>query len=228
MTESDKRTPVKSKLILVRHGETDNNAYALLTGQLEIPLNERGREQARAAGKALDDQKIDKVYSSNLTRAFETAVLALSASSQNQHLKDQVEQRSEIIEFDMGAYAGQVKSTGSDSNNWWKILKYEQPLPGGESMQDVFERVNHMFRREVLPRLQRGETVMIVAHSGILRVFDYVLGFELPLREGDTVPQKNKIPNAEPLIIDFENGQVKCAYYSGGSLQTPRLPKIGL
>src|SRR5579871_2334109 len=62
-----------TRLIAVRHGETAWNVEARLQGQLDIPLNDRGREQARRAALSLADERPDVVISSDLARAQATA-----------------------------------------------------------------------------------------------------------------------------------------------------------
>ena len=89
----------RGTLVLFRHGETDHNAESLMTGWLDVPLNAVGVEQAKEAGRTISLFHFDKVYSSTLQRAFNTAVLALEASNTQQHLKTKngwaVEQRDE-------------------------------------------------------------------------------------------------------------------------------------
>src|SRR5919202_1858421 len=61
------------ELLLIRHGQSTANATGVWQGQMEFPLSEEGREQARLAGRALAGERIDAIYSSPLGRAFETA-----------------------------------------------------------------------------------------------------------------------------------------------------------
>ena len=61
------------RIYVTRHGQTDLNAKKLMQGRSDYPLNETGREQARAAREKLKDIKFDAVYSSPLSRAVETA-----------------------------------------------------------------------------------------------------------------------------------------------------------
>ena len=60
-------------ITLVRHGETDYNLRKLTQGQLDVPLNDVGRNQATLAGIALQNLTFNDIYSSDLSRAFETA-----------------------------------------------------------------------------------------------------------------------------------------------------------
>ena len=65
--------PEPQELVLIRHGESTANATGVWQGQLEFPLSEEGRRQARLAGRALAGEAFDGLYSSPLSRAYETA-----------------------------------------------------------------------------------------------------------------------------------------------------------
>src|SRR6185295_14168776 len=78
--------PTKGKLVLFRHGETWYSRNHWLTGWRDIGLTPDGEEQARNCGRMLAGIHFDKVFSSDLGRAFNTAALALEYSGSNQHL----------------------------------------------------------------------------------------------------------------------------------------------
>jgi probable phosphoglycerate mutase len=65
--------PGATRIIAVRHGETAWNVETRIQGQLDIGLNEKGRWQAQQAARALAEERLDAVYSSDLSRAFDTA-----------------------------------------------------------------------------------------------------------------------------------------------------------
>ncbi|MBI3441664.1 MAG: histidine phosphatase family protein [Proteobacteria bacterium] len=197
----------KAKLVILRHGQTEHNKKTLMTGQLDIPLTTVGEEQARAAGKLIGNIRFDKVYSSNLSRAFNTAALALESSGTQVHLlnKDgswQIEQRREIAELDTGLFTGRDHRTDPEIINYKR--DYHTPLPGGESEEQLVTRVQKFFDTEVMPRLARGENVLVVAHAGILRVIGIVLGFEEVPETIWTV--KKHTPNAAPTVYNYEGG----------------------
>jgi 2,3-bisphosphoglycerate-dependent phosphoglycerate mutase len=212
MTES-----IKGRLVILRHGQTGHNVQHLMTGQLDVPLSEAGEEQAREAGRLLSPIIFDKVYSSTLSRAFNTAALALKHAETQIRLMNedgtwQIEQRSEIIEQHSGDFTGRNHKTDPDVLAWQRT--YDTPLPGGESDRQVVERVNAFYQNEILPRMKQGETVLVVAHAGVLRAFDIVLGFEDIPEDGIwTARKKKRIPNATPLVVEFENGQITGSYH---------------
>ncbi|MBU6474696.1 MAG: histidine phosphatase family protein [Alphaproteobacteria bacterium] len=205
-----------AKLVILRHGQTDYNAKHLMTGQRDIPLNKTGEAQARQAGGLVRDIRFDKVYSSTLSRAFNTAALVLESSGTQKHLQDgdsgfRIERRAEIIEMDNGDYTGRCKD---DPDVAALILKSDHvPWPGGESVDDVVARVRKFYEAELLPRLEKGENVMVVAHNVVLRAFEIVLGAETP-------GVKRKIPNAAPAVFEYADGALKRFYYPEAP-QTP-------
>src|SRR4051812_27900312 len=106
-----KASPKKASLVILRHGQTDYNEKHLSTGHRDIPLNETGKAQADAVGALIKAPRFDKVYSSPLSRAFNTAARALKASSTQSHLQNtdgswKIEKRAEIIELDAGDFTG--------------------------------------------------------------------------------------------------------------------------
>lgn len=202
----------KGTLVIFRHGETEYNKNHLMTGHTDVPLTARGEEQAREAGKLIQNLRFDHAYSSNLSRAFNTASLALSQTTQNAHLKKpdgtwHVVQDADIIEADAGDFTG--RNHKKDPEILAFTRTYEKPLPGGESPKQVVERVNRFFEREVLPKLERGENVLVVCHAGIVRAFDYVLGTEKIPADGGSNPNKKRIPNATPTVYEYEDGKLK-------------------
>lgn len=198
----------KATLVILRHGQTEYNKQHLMTGQRDVPLTEVGEDQARAAGALVSHIRFDKVYSSHLSRAFNTAALAMESSTTQMHLLNedgtwQIEQREAIAEMHAGDFTGRSHKTDPEIIQW--VRQHDVPLPGGESEKQVVERVQRFFDEDVLPRLQKGENVLIVAHAGILRMFDIVLGIEEPSTDS-LMTRKRRIPNAAPHVYEYEHG----------------------
>jgi len=195
-----------AKLVLMRHGETDQNRLRLMTGQLDIPLNKIGEEQARAAGPLIKDIPFDKAYSSTLSRAFNTAALALKAAGQD----IPIEQRKEIVEGDSGEFTGRNIDTDPEVKKFVRL--YDTAPPGGESDKQLVARVQKFFDEEVLPRLKRGENVLVVSHSGTVRAFDIALGLYPAPPDGTPWPTRRSVPNAGPSVHEYEDGVLKKSY----------------
>lgn len=200
----------KGTLVLFRHGQTEYNKLQYLTGLHDVALTQEGEEQARTAGRSIGKYIFDKVYSSTLSRAFNTARLALEACGTNAHLKNtdgtwNIEQRTEIVEADSGDFTARNKFTDPE------ILayphRYDVPLPNGESDQQMVARVRKFYEEELVPRLERNETVLVVSHSGIMVAFDIVMGLK-PEPVEDIWSNRSKVPNAAPLVFEYSNGKI--------------------
>lgn len=202
----------KGTLVIFRHGQTDYNKNHLMTGQTDVPLTALGEEQAREAGRLIEGMRFDHAYSSTLSRAFNTAALALSQTTSNPHLKKadgawHIVQDVDIIEAHTGAFSGRCYKTDPEILAFKRT--FDKPLPGGESQKQVVERVGRFFENEVLPKLMQGENVLVVCHAGIVRAFDFVLGTEEVPADGGGNPTKKRIPNATPTVYEYEDGKLK-------------------
>lgn len=192
----------KARLVIVRHGETDYNVKRIMTGQRDIPLNATGEEQARAAGGMIRDIRFDKVYSSSLRRAFNTAVIMLETAGTQAHLCGAdgaflIEKRQDLVEMDNGDYTGRCKDEPDVAARL--AASDTVPWPGGESVEDVVARVQKFYDEELMPRLLRGENVLVAAHHVVLRAFEIVLGVEKP-------GMRRTVPNAVPAVCEYEDG----------------------
>lgn len=200
----------KGTLVLFRHGQTPYNLLHYMTGLHDVDLTETGEEQAREAGRRIEGFVFDKAYASTLKRAFNTAALALENSATNDHLRKadggwDIEKRGEIVEADSGDFTARNKLTDPE------ILafphKYDVPLPNGESDRQMVERTRKFYEEELMPRLERGETVLVVSHSGIMAAFEIVAGLK-PEPEEDIWSNRHGIPNATPVVYEYEDGKL--------------------
>ena len=158
-------------VLLARHGETDDNVARRFQGHRDPPLNERGREQARALGDALRGEGIRELWSSPLRRAHETAEIAGRALG----LEPRVDAR--LMEVDVGDWAGrlyeELATDDPDLFAEWRAGSPDFRFPGGESLGEHGERV-----AEVLTEIAgRAELpVLVVCHGGVIREAHRVLG----------------------------------------------------
>jgi broad specificity phosphatase PhoE len=147
------------RLYLVRHGRTAGNTVRYV-GWGDEPLDEVGREQARALAAALADEPIDVVYSSSLRRALDTARPLADAHGAPLHVRD------ELREIDYGEYQDVLKA---ERKLKLKRNHRTERMPGGESLRDVFDRVA-VVRAEVETERRAGRNVAVVAHFWSLRM----------------------------------------------------------
>lgn len=197
-------------LVVLRHGQTDYNKQHLNTGHVDVPLNANGEAQADELGQLIKTPKFDKVYSSPLQRAFNTAARALKSSGTQNQLKNadgtwQIEKRPELIELDAGIFTGARNLPGDPGG---KPYAYDERIPGGESIKDVVERVRKFYESDILPRINRGENVLVSGHYFIVMAFEIMLGLREP-PTGDPSEPHIRVPNASPLVLTFEDGVLK-------------------
>jgi 2,3-bisphosphoglycerate-dependent phosphoglycerate mutase len=219
---------VKGTLILLRHGQTTYNAEQRMAGHADVPLTPEGEQQARDAGKIIGPYRFDAAYASTLSRAFNTAALALDAAGTNSHLKNadgswNISRHKEIMECDAGDFTGLMLNDP-------KVLAFERkhgaPLPNGESDVQFIARVKDFYDTEVKPRIDRGETVLVVSHAGVMHAFDAILGLEVLGPEG-LWATKRRLPNTAALKIDFEDGKMVADSFIGcppANANTPPKP----
>ena len=165
-------------LVLVRHGQSEWNLLNLFTGWKDPGLTELGIEEARTAGRRLKDLGLsfDIAYTSALSRAQATSDLILEELGQPdlETIRDQA-----LNERDYGDLSGLNKDDararwGEEQVHLWR-RSYDVPPPGGESLKDTVARVLPYYIREILPRVMRGERVLVAAHGNSLRAFVMVL-----------------------------------------------------
>ena len=165
-------------LVLVRHGESEWNKLNLFTGWKDVDLTEQGIAEARAAGKKLKAQGIafDVAFTSALKRAQRTLDIMLSEMGQANIpvFKDLA-----LNERDYGDLSGLNKDDarkkwGDEQVHVWR-RSYDVPPPGGESLKDTAARVLPYYISEILPRVLRGERVLVSAHGNSLRALVMVL-----------------------------------------------------
>lgn len=171
----------ETTLYLVRHGESEANAAGRYAGQTDSPLTERGRAQAESVADALADVRIDRVVSSDLSRARDTA----EAIARTHGLT--VEVFPELREIDIGEAAGRSIEDARERFDWGPA-RFVQ-WPGGESLEEVRDRVVAVIDRIVAA--SPGQMVCVVGHGGATRILvSHVLGL-LPQLYRHHAPTEN-------------------------------------
>jgi 2,3-bisphosphoglycerate-dependent phosphoglycerate mutase len=157
-------------LVLVRHGQSKWNALGLWTGQTEVDLSEQGVEEAKAAGKALKDHEFHMAFVSNHKRAQDTLTEILSELDQ---AGIQVTKSAALNERDYGDLTGKNKWQVRDEHGEEKFMlwrrSWDYPVPGGETLKDVYDRAVPFYKDHILPQLQSGKNVIVSAHGNTLR-----------------------------------------------------------
>ncbi|MCL2587681.1 MAG: histidine phosphatase family protein [Firmicutes bacterium] len=148
-------------IYLVRHGQTDWNAQGRLQGQTDIPLNGIGLGQAQVAAAEVADLEIDKIYSSDLLRALQTAQIIAEGKGL------QVTQDSRLREFSFGNAEGRIVPELTEEEK--RVFNQDPHAFNAETPRDVFDRV-----KSFLDEMSDGNN-LIVSHSGTTRMIMYCM-----------------------------------------------------
>lgn len=149
-----------TRLVLIRHGQTDWNAAGRYQGQSDPPLNAQGLAQAHEAAEKLRGVGLEVLYSSPLARAYQTAGIIARALDIPLHTDPR------LVEIDQGDWEGrlvtEIEQLYPDLLRRWRTEPWSTTPPGGESLYRVQERV-HEALDHILAR-HRGQCVGLVAH----------------------------------------------------------------
>ena len=202
---------MKSKLVLVRHGQSEWNAKNLFTGWKDPKLTDLGIQEAIKAGDLLETRnlKFDLMFTSDLFRAQETGRLILEQMNQTdiQVIEDQ-----SLNERNYGDLAGLNKDEarekwGEEQVHIWR-RSFDIPPPGGESLKNTAERVLPFFEIEIMPKVKEGLNILIAAHGNSLRAMMIELGMYNP-EEISSI----ELPTGSPLCINIAKGRLVDFYY---------------
>ncbi len=190
-----------SKLVLIRHGESQWNLENRFTGWVDVPLSPKGIEEAQAAGKKLAAFTFDRAFSSVLARANETLRIILEAIGQT---AIPIENDKALNERMYGELQGldkaeTAKKYGDEQVKIWR-RSYDVRPPGGESLKDTAGRVLPYYDNRIKPSVLKGDTILIAAHGNSLRAL--VMQLEQLTRE--QVLELN-IPTGAPLLYELDN-----------------------
>jgi broad specificity phosphatase PhoE len=152
-----------NEVLLVRHGETDDNAAARFQGRRDTQLNERGHAQSRALAQRLSDEGLRALYTSSLRRARATAQIV----GEQLGLEAIVDER--LMEVDAGDWSGRliadVRAAAPGAWERWRAADPTFRFPGGESVAEQAARV-----RAALADVANGPLpALVVTHGGSIR-----------------------------------------------------------
>lgn len=226
------------KLVLVRHGQSDWNEKNLFTGWVDVRLSAVGQKEAKRAGELLKENNIvaDILYTSKLSRAIQTANIALDAADQ---LYVPVKRSWRLNERHYGALQGKDKAAtleqyGAEKFQTWR-RSFDIPpptieddsefsqsndaryrdidpavIPKTESLKLVIDRLLPYYQDEIAADLLAGKTVLIAAHGNSLRAL---------VKHLDNISDEDiaglNIPTGIPLVYELDDKLVptKPAYY---------------
>lgn len=187
-------------LSLIRHGRSDWNDKGLWTGLTDIPLDYAGWQEAHDAAKKLSGIKFDFAFTSDLERAQETLDIILRDTNQP---GVPIQSSASLNERDYGDYTGKNKweveqEVGEEM--FEKIRRsFDYPIPNGESLKQVYERVVPFYEENILPKLKDNQNVLISAHGNSLRALIKHLK-----NLSDEEVEELEIPTGEPILYRFD------------------------
>ena len=194
------------KLILARHHESEWNKIGKWTGLRDRHLDPYGFKKSEDMGLLIHEIRVDFAFASMLVRSIETLSCMLNSlklySVPTEHV-------AALNERDYGIY------TGKNKWEWEKTLGAEEfkklrrgwdyPIPKGESLKMVYDRVVPFFREKILSLAKRGKNVLVVAHGNSLRVIVKYLEHISDEEIGDI-----EVPFGAVIIYDIdESGNIK-------------------
>jgi len=153
-----------TRVLAIRHGETDWNVATRIQGLTDIPLNERGRQQAARLARALADETLHTVYTSDLQRARDTAA-ALAQACGAPLVEDTGLRERHFGHFEGATFEEIAQRWPEDAQRWRRREPGFGPA-GGESLQAFFDRSVAAAHR--LAAAHAGRTIALVAHGGVL------------------------------------------------------------
>ena len=176
-----------TRLIAIRHGETAWNVDTRIQGHLDIPLNTTGLWQADQVARALADEPITAIYTSDLQRAHATAQAV--ARSTGAPLTTHIGLRERSFGHFQGRTFAEIEAElPEDAHRWRKRDPHYAP-EGGESLVTLRERIERTVAQ--LAQQHLGEQVVMVAHGGVLDVL-----YRLATRQDIQAPRTWQLSNA--------------------------------
>lgn len=216
-----------SKLVLVRHGESRWNIGNRFTGWVDVPLSDDGIKEAVKCAKHCLKFKYSAAFTSNLSRAQETLLIILSQQGRTgifQHgdgvpeYARWIRSSNALKNYDLPIYASMAlneryygalqgmekieaeKKYGAEKVLAWRRGYKDRP-PRGETLEEAHARIHPFLMKNILPRVRRGETVLVTAHGNTLRA---------AIKHLEGISEEKiafiDLPQAAPLVYEFSGG----------------------
>ena len=154
-----------SRIFLIRHGETNWNKEGRFQGQINIPLNKNGKDQAKKASKYLNEIKFNKAFSSSMDRPYETAKIILQKKPDLE-----IKRIENLVEISHGLWEGKLENEIKEQ--WPELLKnwHEKPeeviMPEGECIGEVSKRSVKAWE-EICLTQKKKDLTLLVAHDAV-------------------------------------------------------------
>ena len=188
-----------TRLILVRHGESEGNLKREFHGQYMSGLTEKGHVQAECTAKFLDTFHIDKIYSSDIPRAYSTALHTANHKGL-EIIKEQGVREIRAGKWEQMKFDDIMVEYPEDYDIWHNNIS-ECRCPGGESVRELSERVIETVSK--IAQENDGKTVMIATHATPLRALICYFSGNSP----EYMKELKWVPNASVTVVEYEKGE---------------------
>lgn len=188
------------EFIIVRHGYSEGNKEKKFSGQMDVALDSVGKLQAESTAKYISENfDVDKIYSSDLLRAYETALPIEAALGIN------ITKCFGLREIDVGKWQGMliedVKKQFPESFELYRKNPGCAKFDGGESYAELMMRAKLAF--EKIADENEGKTVVVVTHGGVIRTLRAAWS-GLGLEDIKDIPH---VPNASITVAEYNSGR---------------------
>jgi broad specificity phosphatase PhoE len=176
------------RIYLVRHGETEWNRVQRFQGKINLPLNQKGRKQAKALALALRDLPLKAIYSSPLIRTLETSYFI-----KDFHPSTPIFEEKGLIEMDLGEFDGMKVQDWAEQYPDLKKAWNENPatfkMPGGESLKEVQTRAKETL--EHITRIYPADTTILLSSHNFVNLTILCDILDIPLNRFRELRQEN-------------------------------------
>lgn len=198
-----------TKIYLVRHGQSEANLKDLFLGQMNLDLTALGHDQAEKTAEYLKNIHIDKIYASDLTRAYQTAEHTANKKGM-EIIKNTGLREINAGHWELVSFSDLPRLYPKEWRIWTEDIGHSR-CPGGESVEEVQIRVFAEVER--LARENDGKTICLFSHATSIRTFVCRIN-------GKTLDEIKDIPwpsNASVTEVDYQDGEFKLVKYSEDS-----------
>jgi broad specificity phosphatase PhoE len=181
-----------TRILLIRHGETDWNRIRRFQGRSDLPLNQKGKDQAHALALALKDESLTAIYSSPLIRTLETARLIKVF-----HPSIPLFEEEGLVEMNLGEFEGMEAQRWAaeypDFRRTWQETPASVTMPGGESLQEVQTRAIGTLER--ITKLYPTESTLLLCSHNFVNLTMLCYALRVPLDRFREVRQETAALN---------------------------------
>jgi probable phosphoglycerate mutase len=187
----------RTRVIIVRHGQTQWNIKLIRQGHLDSPLTERGIAQAKALGERLAQETFAALYSSDLGRALHTAQMIAAATGHEIITNERLRERH--LGIFQGLNGNEIQEKYPEEYRMHRTFRSTYVIPGGESVEQQVARNVECLNEIAVKHL--GETIVVVTHGGVLSgLFRHT--FSIPYN----APRRFEFTNAGLNVFNYAEG----------------------